>query len=355
MSRNSRKKSPNKTITEIDSTLKEPLDIVRDVKTDTRLVKLQKMVGRTTFTESRNLATLIPCERLYLKFEGNNPTGTQKDRIAVALANSCAKLPYGGITTASCGNFGAAIAYASNYYRIPEIHIFIPRNYHVPKSRLKIINDSNAIIHLVDGTYEEAVILSSTMARENNWFDANPGMNGTSEISINAYAEIAFEIISDLRRAPDYVLCPVGNGTTIAGIHLGFKKLFDSKRIPKLPKMVACSTRRGNPIVKSYKMKSRIIKDLTPQDIVETKINEPLTNWHSFDGQEALDALYESGGFAETASETKMLEFTRSLRIEEGLNVHPASACTLAVLAKTTSNNVMLKGTFICILTSRYT
>ena len=121
----------------------------------------------------------------------------------------------------------------------------------------------------------------------------------------------------------------------------------------KVPRMVATSTRRGNAIVKSYIMRSRRLIDLSREEIKETKINEPLTNWHSFDGQEALDAIYESDGFAEYASEAKMVEFSKLLREEEGLNVLPAAASTLAVMLALSDSRVIVKGTFLAILTGR--
>jgi threonine synthase len=172
-------------------------------------------------------------------------------------------------------------------------------------------------------------------------------------LSISQYAEISYEIMRDLRRTPDYVFCPVGNGTTFAGIFAGFKKLYETGKISEIPRMVATSTRRGNPIVKSFLMKSKTTIDLARDEIKESKVNEPLTNWHSFDGQEALDAIYESEGFADYASDTKMLEFARALREEEGLNVLPASASTLAVLSALTDNKVTVKGKFVAILTGR--
>ncbi|MFX1513953.1 MAG: pyridoxal-phosphate dependent enzyme [Promethearchaeota archaeon] len=350
----------------IDNSEKLPSDLTDQTTLDKTIAKTSlkiqngtkhkswtRIAGKTTFTESRNLAQLIPCERLFLKFEGNNPTGTQKDRIAFLLAENAKIMAYTGITTATCGNFGAALAYAACTFQIPKCEIYLPKGYHVPKSRLDIIHRYNAEVRYIEGTYEDAVEYSSLIAKSNNWYDANPGSNGVSQLSLDAYAEISLEIFRELRKAPDYVLCPVGNGTTLAGIYLGFKKLFYENKIKKIPRVVACSTRRGNPIIKSYKLHSKGILVLNPEEITETKINEPLTNWKALDGQEALDAIYESQGFGEYASETQMLKFAKFLKEEEGLNVHPASASTLAVLAGITKNNVPIKGTYVAILTGR--
>ncbi|MGW8288665.1 MAG: pyridoxal-phosphate dependent enzyme [Candidatus Bathyarchaeia archaeon] len=312
----------------------------------------QVMVGNTIFLEARNLAPILGCERVYLKFEGSNPTGTQKDRIAMVLADQAVTAGQEAVASATCGNFGVAVAYATRHYDL-DAHIYIPKKYEVPKDRLKRMENFGAKVHLVDGYYEDAVAYSSQQAIENNWFDANPGVNEVPELSLSAYGEIAFEIYRELRRVPNYVFVPVGNGTSLAGIYAGFKKLYLSGKTMTVPKMVATSTRRGNPIIKSFKENKRTIVDLKPEEIKESKINEPLTNWHSFDGQIGLDAIYESGGFAEYASDTKMMEFSKLIRSEEGLSVLPAAASTLAVMQTLGRDGFIVKGTFVAVLTGR--
>jgi threonine synthase len=312
----------------------------------------QVMVGNTIFLEARNLAPILGCERVYLKFEGSNPTGTQKDRIAMLLADQAVALGLEGITAATCGNFGVALAYASRHYDLVA-HICIPQKYEVPKDRIRRMENFGAKVHFVEGYYEDAVAYSSQQAVENKWFDANPGVNEVPELSLAAYGEIALEIYRELRRVPNYIFCPVGNGTTLAGVYAGFKKLYISGKTMTVPKMVATSTRRGNPIIKSFKEKRRTIVDLKPEEIRESKINEPLTNWRSFDGQLALDAIYESGGFAEYASDAKMIEFSKLVRSEEGLSVLPAAASTLAVMQSLGREGFVVKGTFVAILTGR--
>ncbi len=322
----------------------------REVKTKKQFWK--SMVGNTTFTEARNLAVHVGCERLFLKFEGSNPTGTQKDRIAMAIVEQAKNERADGVVAATCGNFGTALAYAARIFNIPA-QIYIPKNYHVSRDRLKRMQDCGANLHYVDGHYEDAVLYSSELSQQYNWYNANPHSNGVTDVSLKAYSEIALEIYRDLRRVPTYIFCPVGNGTTLAGIHHGFKMLYEAGRTSMLPRIVATSTRRGNPIVKSYLLGSKTVLELTPEEIRESKVNEPLTNWRSFDGQEALDAIYESKGFAEYASDIKMIEFARLARQEEGLNVLPASASTLAVLSGLAKDTVVVKGTFVAILTGR--
>ncbi|TFG99199.1 pyridoxal-phosphate dependent enzyme [Candidatus Thorarchaeota archaeon] len=315
-------------------------------------INWREFLGSTTFIESRNLSRLVGCEKLFLKFEGGNPTGTQKDRIALALVESARSQGAKAIAAASFGNFGAALAWAARIVDL-RVHIYVPERYHIAKDRIRRMKDAGAEIHLLPGHYEDIVDLSSKDAEENGWYNANPGSPGVREISLDAYAEIANEIYRDIRRSPNYLFCPVGNGTTLAGIYLGFKRLFDTGKIQAIPKMVATSTRRGNPIVKSFMMKSRTVIDLAREEMKESRFIDPLANWHAYDGQEALDAIYESKGFADSASETKMMEYNRHLRQEEGLYVLPASASTLAVMHDLADDKVTVKGTFVAILTGR--
>ncbi|MFW9951502.1 MAG: pyridoxal-phosphate dependent enzyme [Candidatus Thorarchaeota archaeon] len=317
------------------------------------MFELKRLIGNTTFTEAKNLANFLGCERLYLKFEGSNPTGTQKDRIALALVEDAFKNGYKGIITATCGNFGAALAYVAKNFGL-ETYIYIPTIYHPSKNRINYIKQANAHMLYVDGHYEDAVEFSSEIAENENYYNANPGTERVKEVSFKAYSEISLELYRSLRRVPDYLFCPVGNGTTLAGIHLGFKQLYKDGKISKIPKIVATSTTKGNPIIKSYKKKSKLVQDLSPYEIKESKVNEPLINWHSYDGQEALDAIYESNGFAEYASDTKMINLSKLLRNEQGLNALPASTSTLAVLSNLRNENVILKGTYVSIITGRY-
>lgn len=316
------------------------------------MFELKKLIGNTIFIEAKNLANLLGVERLYLKFEGSNPTGTQKDRIALALIEDAFKNKYKVITTATCGNFGAALAYVARNFGL-ETHIYIPTNYHPAKNRINYLTQAKAHIHYIEGHYEDAVNFSSEIAEKENYYNANPGVSNVKDLSFRAYSEISSELYKNLRRVPDYIFCPVGNGTTLAGIHIGFRKLYKDGKISKIPKIIATSTTKGNPVIKSFKLKSKIALDLSPNEIRESKVNEPLTNWHSYDGQEALDAIYDSNGFADYASDAKMINFSKILREEQGLNALPASTSTLAVLSNLKKANFILKGTYVAIITGR--
>jgi threonine synthase len=288
-------------------------------------------IGDTIFTRSRNIEKLLDFSQIWLKFEGGNPTGTMKDRAAYACLKLAKKGGFGALAIASCGNFGASFVHLSKIFGI-EPNVYVPSQYHTP--RIREMERAGGVLHRAPGTYEELVELSGREAEENGWFNANPGVEANTRASMEAYATISKEIFGRLGYAPDVVSVPVGNGTTLAGVHMGFRALRERGEADKVPVMVAASTAGGNPVVGCFLRGLKKIKDLEPSEIAETEHNEPLVSWRSLDGQLALDALWESGGWAAYVSDENMLAFSEILAHEEGLLVLPASASSLAALAE---------------------
>ena len=111
---------------------------------------LDSEVGDTNLTRARNIEREIGLRQIYLKFEGGNPTGTQKDRIAFAQALDALRRGYEEITVASCGNYGTAVALAASLAGLRCL-IYIPAGYYA--HRVKEIAHFGAEIIRVPGDY----------------------------------------------------------------------------------------------------------------------------------------------------------------------------------------------------------
>lgn len=308
-------------------------------------------IGDTVFTRSRNIEKLLDFSKLWLKFEGGNPTGTMKDRAGYATLHLAKEKGYGEIAVASCGNFGASVVHLSKYFEVKP-HVYIPEKYQTP--RIAEMERQGGVIHRAPGTYEELVGLSTQEAADNGWYNGNPGTKENTEVSLKAYESISREIFDELGYAPDAVSVSTSNGTCFSGIHQGFRRLRRRGLTDKVPVMVCASTDGGNPIVTSYNKGRRRIRDLAPDGIVETPVNEPIVNWRSLDGQHALDALWESGGYAVGLGDEVLTAFSELLLREEGLSVLPASSAALAAMAEYVKEKARPKeSTFVVVLTSR--
>ena len=74
-------------------------------------------VGDTTIARARNIERAHGMRQVFLKFEGGNPSGTQKDRIAFAQALDAMRRGFDAMTVATCGNYGVATAMAAPHVR----------------------------------------------------------------------------------------------------------------------------------------------------------------------------------------------------------------------------------------------
>ena len=306
-------------------------------------------VGDTSLVRARNIERQFGLRQLYLKFEGGNPTGSQKDRIAFAQVEDALRRGFDGLTVASCGNYGAALALAASVAGL-TCEVFVPARFHT--RRIEEIEGLGARIRRSPGDYEAAVEHASRRALEADLYDANPG-GPNANLQLHAYGEIAAEIYDELRDAPAVVAVPVSNGSTLAGVFRGFVRLHRRGKTSRLPRMFAASSFGKNPIVMSFRRGLERCADLDPGRIRETPVNEPLINWHSYDGDAALQALRDSKGDAASASDRKMLSHARLLLDKEGLNALPASCAALVALLERHAAEPYPPDRYVVVLTGR--
>lgn len=306
-------------------------------------------IGDTIMLRAKNIERQFNFRQLYLKFEGSNPSGSHKDRIAFAQVNDALRRGYTKIIFATCGNYGAALAFAASLTNI-KCRIYIPETYHT--RRETEMDEWKAEIVRAGKDYEEAVFLSSKHAFENDCYDANPGGINT-DLQLRAYGEIAYEIYDELRDAPAVVAVPVSNGTTLTGIYRGFVTLYRRGKTSRIPKIVAGSTSHKNPIIVSYKKNLETCEDLDPLKIKESIVNEPLINWHSIDGSMALQAIRQSKGWAADAADKTMIEYANYIKKNEGLSVLPASTAGLIALLQQNEKEPLAGDRYVAVLTGR--
>lgn len=308
-------------------------------------------VGDTTLARARNLEREVGLRQIYLKFEGGNPSGTQKDRIAFAQVLDALRRGFDAITLATCGNYGTAMALAASLAGL-RCYIHIPSDYHT--KRVKEMEHLGAEIVRIEGDYEDAVDASRVSAAEREFYDANPG-GANTPLQLTSYGTIAYEVYDELRDAPTVIAVPVSNGTTLAGIYKGFLSLYRRGKTSKMPRIVAGSSFRKNPIVQAIVKNAAACEDLSRERIHETKVNEPLINRHSIDGDLALEAIRETRGWAGDASDKEMMSFSRLIREREGLHVLPASTAGFLALIGQHRKEPLPNDRYVVVLTGRKT
>lgn len=321
--------------------LEERLEVFDDI--------IDSEVGDTSFSRARNIEREVSMRQLFLKFEGGNPSGTQKDRIAFVQVRDAMRRGFDAITVATCGNYGVAVTLAASFIGLRCL-VYIPVNYHT--QRIKEIESFGAEIIREGSDYEQSVVASQNRAARDDIYDANPGGANIST-QLRAYGQIADEIYDELRDAPAVVAVPVSNGTTLAGIFKGFLSLYRRGKTSKMPRIVAGSSTGKNPIIQSWLKNAPHCEDLAPGGIRETSVNEPLINWHAIDGEAALQAIRSTNGWAANASDKQMRSFSKLIRDREGLNVLPASTAGLVALLDQHGKEPLTNDRYVVILTGK--
>ncbi|HSG26864.1 MAG TPA: pyridoxal-phosphate dependent enzyme [Candidatus Krumholzibacterium sp.] len=306
-------------------------------------------VGDTSLVRARNIEREVGLRQIYLKYEGGNPSGTQKDRIAFAQSMDALRRGFDCITVATCGNYGVALALAASLAGLKCV-IFIPVDYHT--TRIKEMTDLGAEVRREGEDYERAVETSIRFAEKSEAYDANPGGDNT-QTQLRSYGTIAHEIFDELRDAPYALASPVSNGTTLTGIYRGFLSLYRRGKTSRMPKMIAGSSWGKNPIVQAWLKNLPSCEDLEPAKIHETRTNEPLINWRSIDGDIALEAIRRTGGWAGNASDREMTSFARFIREKEGLQALPASTAGLIALTARHKKEPLPNDRYVVVLTGR--
>ena len=101
-------------------------------------------VGDTSLNRAKTLEREFDIRQLYIKYEGDNPSGTQKDRIAFAQVYDALRRDFNAVSLATCGNYGVAVALAANLAGI-KCKIFIPDTYKTERIKEMELLDAEII------------------------------------------------------------------------------------------------------------------------------------------------------------------------------------------------------------------
>jgi threonine synthase len=289
--------------------------------------------GNTPLILSNYISNLTGC-KVYLKYEGMNPTGSFKDR-GMTLAISKAKENNSkAVVCASTGNTSASAAAYAIRAGLECIVI-------IPKGKIALGKLSQAIMHgakvfEVDGNFDQAL----TLVRELGDKYPIEIVNSINPFRIEGQKTGAFEVCDQLGAVPDFHAIPVGNAGNITAYWKGYKEYFAAKKISTLPKMIGFQAEGAAPIVRGHKIEN-------PETLATAiRIGNPA----SWKGAEA--AAEESGGSISIVTDGEIVDAYKIIAQKEGIFCEPASAASVAGLIKQVKAGTVPEGsTVICVLT----
>ena len=251
---------------------------------------------------------------VWLKVEGDNPTGSFKDR-GMTTAISVAVLEGArAVVCASTGNTSASMAaYAARAGLKPLVL--------VPEGKIAAGKMAQAIMHgaqviMVRGNFDDCLRLSRALA------DHYPVslVNSVNPVRLEGQKTAAFEIVDRLGDAPDFHLLPVGNAGNISAYWLGYRQYADLGRATRRPVMRAYQAEGAAPLVTGHPFPHPETK------ATAIRIGNP-ASWTL-----AVQAAAESGGRFRSLTDAQILDAQRDLARRDGVFVEPASAAGVAGL-----------------------
>ncbi len=273
--------------------------------------------------------------KVFLKYEGLNPTGSFKDR-GMTLALSKAK--ESGAKLVICASTGNTSASAAAYAAKAGLRCAVL----IPKGQIAIGKLSQALIHdakviALEGNFDVALELVREISKD----PSVTMVNSLNPFRIEGQKTGAFEVCDQLgKTGPDFHAMPVGNAGNISAYWKGYKEYRDKGQIQNLPVMLGFQAAGAAPIVKG----KVVAKPHTMATAI--RIGNP-ASWKT-----ALNARDESGGRIDAVSDREILEAYRLLAQREGIFAEPASAaCVAGVLKLAKKGYFRRQPTVVCVLT----
>lgn len=292
-------------------------EFLPDVNGSTPVVSLCE--GNTPLIEAPRLAGRLGLPsgtRLFLKFEGMNPTGSFKDRGMTMAVSKAAERGARVVMCASTGNTSAAAAAYAARAGMGCV-VLLPRG-EVALGKLSQALMHGATVLAIDGNFDDALRLVRELCHSGE-FEL---VNSVNPVRIEGQKTAAFEIVDALGEAPHFHAIPVGNAGNITAYWRGFKQYHAAGRATRAPRMLGFQAAGAAPLVDGA--------PVACPDTIATAIR--IGNPASWQG--AVAARDESGGRIDKVTDDEIRAAYSLVAATEGVFAEPACAAPLAGLKK---------------------
>lgn len=294
-----------------------------DIPETTPTITLRE--GGTPMVASDWLSDLTGAE-VWLKVEGDNPTGSFKDRgMTVALSVAVGEGAQ-AVVCASTGNTSASMAAYAARAGIKPLVL-------VPQGKIAAGKLAQAIVHgaqviMVKGNFDDCLRISRELAEHY----PVALVNSVNPMRLAGQKTGSFEIVDFLGDAPDVHVLPTGNAGNISAYWLGYNEDLEAGNATKLPVMRGWQADGAAPLVLGAPVSD-------PETVASAiRIGNP-ASWDL-----AMTAADRSGGKFRSVTDEQILDGQRQLAARDGVFVEPASAAGVAGLLLEAGEGVRYDG-----------
>ncbi|MEE8142557.1 MAG: threonine synthase, partial [Planctomycetota bacterium] len=258
------------------------------VTADTPVVTLGE--GDTPLVEAPTLSAALGAERkVFLKVEGDNPTGSFKDRGMTLAVSKALESGSSGIICASTGNTSASAAAYGARAGLPCWVV-------LPAGKVAAGKLAQALVHgarlvVIQGNFDGALALVRRVVEQRPL----TLVNSLNPWRVEGQKSAALEVVEELGTAPAAHLLPVGNAGNITATWRGYQELKERGRITATPRMLGFQASGAAPLVTGQKVEN-------PQTMATAiRIGNPTS------AEGARQAVRESDGAFASVSDAEIL------------------------------------------------
>lgn len=194
--------------------------------------------GNTPLVRMKRLGDELGLRNLWVKNEGQNPTGSHKDRFSPFVIARAKSMGFDTVAVASSGNAGTSIA---AYSAAANLRCVVLTTKNINPIWKQAIEQTGAKIIYKEKPMDRWEHLKNKVL-SNKWFPATNFINppvGSNPFGVQGLKTLAYEIIEDFKQLPDIIIIPSSRGDLLWGIWQGFNEALINNWISKMPKLIA--------------------------------------------------------------------------------------------------------------------
>lgn len=282
--------------------------------------------GWSRLIEAPRLAAELGMKKLWLKFEGTNPTHSFKDRVVTVALTAARAFGFEVAACASTGNLAGAVAAHAAASGMKSV-VFIPEGLETGKVAAAAVYGGELIA--VKGSYDDVNRLCAELCGVKNWAFVN--------VNVRPYYSegsktLGYEIAEQLGwRTPDAVVIPVASGSLLTKVKKSFDELHLVGLLDEAPQTAIHGAQAYgcSPVAAAFEEGAEDVRPVKPDTIAKS-----LAIGNPADGYYALKDVRATGGSVARVPEEAVAEGMKLLARTEGIFTETAGGVTVATLEK---------------------
>jgi threonine synthase len=286
--------------------------------------------GNTNLYRSARLAEWVGIDSLYLKHEGENPTGSFKDRGMTGGVTQARVLGVERVACASTGNTSASLAAYAAWANIEGIVFFQNKQIAMGKLAQAIAYGATGI--QINADFDRNLELVREVAGALGIYV----LNSINPFRLEGQKTIMIETIQQLRwRVPDWIVVPGGNLGNSSAFGKALHEMYTLGLIDRLPRLAIIQAEGANPLYDSYTHGFDHLRPMQADTIATAiKIGNPVNY------AKAVRALKWTNGVVEQVTDQEIMD-AKALIDKQGIGCEPASACSVVGVRKLVDKGII--------------